>query len=242
MDTEVRLTDDKATQQYFDSYVPNYRQERFIFAIRFLNEHAGPENSLIDVGCGTGKTLALIGSSTPVKKLVGLDVSESSLEATAKASGAETIHGSILNEAFVLSQSGRYDYAVLGAVLHHVIEKNRSECYKAAELTIANTLRMLKPGGHLFIMEPTWEPRFITWTVFWIKRVVSMVVPGRLHLGPSWVNIGHPIVSYYSEAKLAEMVKRQQAEIVEHYVHGRNTKLGGILKLANIGYILRRRS
>ncbi len=49
--------------------------------------------------------------------------------------------------------------------------------------------------------------------------MIGPLVPGRLHVGPEWINIGQPIVSYYSEARLAEMVKAQDADIVEHYVH-----------------------
>ncbi len=213
------VTKDTATRDYFDQEVPRYGQNRFKFAVRFLNEHASPDATLIDVGCGAGKTLALLKQHTGIKNFIGLDVSSSSLEATARATGADTLHGSILQEAFVVANENRFDYAVLGAVLHHVIEKNRAESYAAAKLCIANTLRLLKPGGHLFIMEPTFEPRLITWAVFWIKRVIGPLVPGRLHVGPEWINIGQPIVSYYSEARLAEMVKAQDADIVEHYVH-----------------------
>lgn len=239
MDTEVTLTDDQQTQEYFDRYVPRYGQYRFKFMTKFLNENAQPGESLIDVGCGTGKTLKLVKDATPIQKLAGLDVSASSLKATVDATGCDTEHGSILDQNFVASRDGKYDYAVLGAVLHHVIENNRMECYKAARQTIANSLRLIRPGGHLFIMEPTFEPRLLTWLVFWIKKVLGPLVPGRLHVGPEWANIGNPVVSYYSEAKLEEMIKAQDAEIVEHYVHGRGSKLG-ILKFANIGYILKR--
>ncbi len=234
------MTRDAAPRQYFDKAVPRYGQHRFKFAVRFLNEHASPDATLIDVGCGAGKTLALLKEHTHVRNFVGLDVSSSSLKATAEATGADVPHGSILEEAFVVANENRFDYAVLGAVLHHVIERNRAESYAASRLCIANTLRLLKPGGHLFIMEPTFEPRLITWLVFWIKKVIGPFVPGRLHVGPEWINIGQPIVSYYSEARLAELVQSQDAEIVEHYVHGRGRKLG-ILKLANIGYILKKR-
>ncbi len=117
------VTKDTATRDYFDQEVPRYGQNRFKFAVRFLNEHASPDATLIDVGCGAGKTLALLKQHTGIKNFIGLDVSSSSLEATARATGADTLHGSILQEAFVVANENRFDYAVLGAVLHHVIEK-----------------------------------------------------------------------------------------------------------------------
>jgi ubiquinone/menaquinone biosynthesis C-methylase UbiE len=198
---------DEATAAYFDSYVPEYGVERFARAADFLRREAGPGASLIDIGCGTGNTLAHLQAITPVTEVAGLDVSARCLEKTRERLGCVTYQGSIFDPSVVHAVGPRFDFAVLAAVLHHLIGRTRQESRGYARAALHNAARLLSPGGHLLVVEPSFHPPLAMDAVFYVKKAVSRLTTRRVPILGYWNNIGAPVVSYYTHEELREMLE-----------------------------------
>jgi SAM-dependent methyltransferase len=202
--TQVR--EDAVTAAYFDENIPEYGAARHEFAAEFIREHAGPGASLVDLGCGVGDTLAYVKEATGIEDVAGLDVSPRCLEQTRERVGCETFQGSIYDPAFAATIERRFDFGVLAAVLHHLIGRTRKESRRYAELALRNSVELLKPGGHLIVLEPVFEPRRVLDGLFYVKKGMSKVSSKRIGVGGYWNNIGVPVVSYYTNEQLAQMV------------------------------------
>lgn len=231
---------DIKTHDYFDNFTPHYNPKRFGFALDYLNNVANQEQTLLDIGCGDGATLYMIKKMTPLKKLVGLDISQTYLEKAKKLTGCNTIQGSILNKEELRNHWGRFDYCVLGAVLHHLIGKNRTQSFQYAQTALHHAAGLLKPGGNLIIFEPTHSPSVAMTFVFWIKKIIGGFVDRRLELSARWANIGQPVVSYYTPPQLYKLIenidflKGCQNIIVDE------SRLGLIIHRKGIGLILKK--
>ena len=238
---------DQATVDYFDSFTPEYSLARFQRTVQVINSAGGGPLELIDVGCGTGNVLAFLRGETSIGRLWGLDVSAQCLEKARQRVDCETLRGSILDDEFVGGVRERFDVAVLGAVLHHLIGRNRRESRAAAEHALRNTFSLVQKGGQLVLMEPTWAPRLAMDAVFWLKKAVTRVTSRRVGLFGFWNNIGAPIVSYYTNEELLEMIGRiPDAEVSEtEFVPQRLNwlvRLAGIRRRDDATFVIRKRA
>jgi SAM-dependent methyltransferase len=238
-DSTVEVRPDVVTATYFDENIPEYGVARHEFAADFIRTHAGPDASLVDLGCGVGDTLAYMKEATGIANVAGLDVSPRCLEQTRERVGCETFQGSIYDPAFASTIDRRFDFGILAAVLHHLIGRSRKESRQYAELALRNSVEMLKPGGHLIVLEPIFSPPRVLDGLFYVKKAMSKVSSKRIGVGGYWNNIGVPVVSYYTNEQLAEMVggtpglsivardidPESLGSVVDRIVHKTNTTL-----------------
>jgi SAM-dependent methyltransferase len=207
---------DRDTVEYFERHAHDYSVSRLRLAVAFVNQHKPTDPSLIDIGCGSGNVLAYIAKATGISRLVGIDVSEQSVELTRQRVMAEVYQGSVLDAEIVDRFRGQFDFAVMTAVLHHVVGPTRRQSNRLAHRATANALQLVKPDGYLIVMEPTFTPAAPIFVLFWVKTLLSKVFHRRLPLGDYWNNIGAPVVSYYSSSQVVAMLRTQpDAEIVQ---------------------------
>jgi SAM-dependent methyltransferase len=218
---------DHDTVAYFDHHAPEYSPRRLRRAVRLINAHKPPDATLIDIGCGVGDVLAHLTEQTGLTRLVGLDVSPRCLALAREKVDAELHQASILDPATVERFGGQFDFAVLAAVLHHLVGPTRRRSRQAAVLAVANALTLVRPGGQLVIVEPTFVPIAPLTALFWAKSATSKFTSRRLPIGGYWNNIGPPVVSYYSDRQLLDMVERQPAAKVGHF-ESEPMPMGGI--------------
>jgi SAM-dependent methyltransferase len=240
----TQTVNDVGTMDYFDSHVPEYSVGRLKHVVEAINRYGSTRASLIDVGCGTGNTLEFLRDVTDVKDVCGLDVSEKCLQKARARVGCDTYCGSIFDPGFVGSIDRRFDFAVVAAVLHHLIGRTRAECRELVGQAVENTFSLLRPGGHLVVLEPVFYPSRAMDAVFYTKKAVSRVVAGRVSLGGYWNNIGAPVVSYYTNEELAELlVSGTRGEIVERHVepHDLGPVLGRLIRKTNSTFVVRKR-
>lgn len=210
---------DKQTVKYFDEHAPEYSIERFAFAARAIGERATPESSLVDLGCGAGNTLAHLKATTKISDVVGVDVSETLLARTRDQVGCPVHRASIIDSNLPAVVGRRFDFAVVAAVLHHLIGPTRRASRAHARAAIANALELLEPGGYLVILEPVWYPRIAMDGVFYVKKALSSISSRRVFVGDHyWANLGAPVVSYYGNEELVEMIETRGARIVDREI------------------------
>jgi 2-polyprenyl-3-methyl-5-hydroxy-6-metoxy-1,4-benzoquinol methylase len=239
------MRDDQATIDYFGHHVHDYSPGRLHPAVTFIAEHTKPDASLIDIGCGTGNVLAHIARTTGISQLAGLDVSERCVELTKEKVAADVDRASVLDDATVARFRGSFDFAVMAAVLHHLVGANRRRSRRAANRAVSNALELVKPGGYLIVMEPTFTPAATVSALFWVKTVLSKIFHRRLPVGGYWNNIGSPVVSYYSGKQVLTMMQTSPgAEIVQvDEVPQRLSKLADLLvSKSNTTVMARRRT
>ena len=205
--------DDK-TVRYFDEFVPEYSEARLDHAARIIGGLCSPTSDLVDLGCGTGNTLRYLSDQTGITRLCGLDVSATSLEKARQQVDCDTLTASLLDPRVHEAIPQRFDFAILAAVLHHLIGRTRSESRRFAMQAVQTGVNLLRPGGHLFIVEPVYYPRLAMNALFYTKKFVSSVTPSRVSLMGEWNNIGAPVVSYYTNEDLLEFGLAAGAEIV----------------------------
>ncbi len=102
---------------------------------------------LVDIGCGSG-LFSLAAVRLGAREVVSLDVDEQSTACTRDLHRREgspahwrVLHGSVLDETFTQSL-GQFDVVYSWGVLHHTGNM---------ALAIANSARMVAPGGHYYI-------------------------------------------------------------------------------------------
>jgi SAM-dependent methyltransferase len=196
---------DPETEAYFDACVPEYSVERLGDAAQFISQHGGSTSSLIDVGSGTGNTLLYLSQSSGITDLAAIDVSAECLSVLGKRIESQVHHGSILDREFVESIDAKFDFAVIGAVLHHLIGRSRTQSRQYAEMAVANAKRLLKPGGYLIIHEPVFSPPIAMSGVFYLKKLVTRFTRGRVGIFGYWNNVGAPVVSYYNVEQVRKL-------------------------------------
>jgi SAM-dependent methyltransferase len=199
--------EDRSTTEYFDSHAPEYSVGRLQFAADFIKTQARPDSSLIDIGCGVGNTLEHLVSAAGISRAAGMDISANCLRDTQERLPCTTYQGSILDHELVRSIAERFDFAVLAAVLHHLIGKNRRDSKEYARMAISHTLELVRPGGYLVIHEPIYAPRAATTTLFWVKKALTAVTSHRVQVAGPWANIGPPVVSFLTNEELLGMAR-----------------------------------
>jgi SAM-dependent methyltransferase len=208
---------DAGTEAYFDSRTPEYdAASRFAPAAERIRRRAGEGSTLVDVGCGTGNVLAYLRDATGVRRLAGIDVSLRCLEQAHARLGCETHQGSILDAGLVARLAGRFDFAVLGAVLHHLVGPTRRASRARARLALAHSLSLVGPGGHVIVLEPVFSPPWTMGVVFYAKTLAAKLTSRRLELFDRWNNLGAPVVSYYTTEELRQMIAADpRAELLD---------------------------
>jgi SAM-dependent methyltransferase len=224
---------DPDTVAYFDARVPEYSVSRLSDAVAFIAGGASRESSLIDVGCGAGNALAYLRAHTDIERLAGLDVSARCLEQTQRRVRADLYEGSILDRGFISRLPHDFDFAVIAAVLHHLVGHTRAASRAYAVEAIRNAISLLRPGGHVLVVEPAFYPPRVMDGVFWIKRTASRVTKRRIGILGYWNNIGAPVVSYYTNEELRIIVDQGGADLVA--MRARRAQLSPV-----VGWLIRK--
>lgn len=235
--TETRAAaGESGTEAYFDARTPEYDAARFAPAAEWIRRLAGGGSTLVDVGCGSGNVLAYLRERTGLRRLAGIDVSPRYLEQTRERVGCETHQGSILDAGLVDRLAGRFDFAVLGAVLHHLVGRTRRASRERARRALAHAVSLVRPGGHLIVHEPVFYPPWAMDLVFYAKRLTSTLTSRRLEVLDRWNNLGAPVVSYYTNEELRRMVEEDpRAELLDQ-----RSVPAGLTALQQAGSIRRR--
>ena len=169
--------------EYGTSYFTNetklevdFRPDRFRREQRVLPK-SGNGKSLLDVGCSTGSFLK-IARDLGFTRTCGIDVAAASVEwANSNVRGIEAVAGNFLEQPF---RENEFDIVTLWATLEHVPDPAGF---------IRESLRVLKPGGELYVSVPSRNSLYF--------RV----------LGRKWQLVCIEHLTYFTPASLAHLMK-----------------------------------
>jgi SAM-dependent methyltransferase len=236
---------DPATIAYFDEHLIDYGVGRLDYASEIIARLRSDDSSAVDLGCGTGNTLAYVKEHTGIEDLMGIDVSPRCLERVRERVGCATELGSIVDPELAERLSGRFEFAIVAAVLHHLIGRTRRESRLLATAALDNAMTMLRPGGYVVVLEPIFYPSLAMDALFYVKKGLTRVTSDRVKLFGRWDNnIGPPVVSYYTNEELFEMIDGAQGEIVERDIQPQawSPGLDRILRKTNTTVVARKQS
>ena len=140
-----------------------------------LKERRFPVRSVLDYGCGTGDTTALLRNTFKCESAVGLDVSERSLERAARD------HGSAQCRFLTFpnyTPDGTVDVVYCNGVFHHIPVGER---FPAVQFII----RCLRPGGIFALWENNpWNlgTRYVMFRCDFDKDAVKITPPAAARL------------------------------------------------------------
>lgn len=109
-------------------------------------------SSLLDVGCGNGNLLALLGNGE--RSLAGADLSPEMIKHAQKKLG-DSVDLKMADSERLPWNSGSFDAITCTDSFHH---------YPSPERVLLEMSRVLKPRGHLVIADP-WAPTPFRWIV-----------------------------------------------------------------------------
>ncbi|GLQ96116.1 class I SAM-dependent methyltransferase [Dyella mobilis] len=129
---------------------------------RLTGEPRPQGGSLLDVGCGQGKSLRLLRDAFQPTRVLGLDADPASLELSAAEAARENIPLEVLAAdcASIPLPDGSIDIVFCHQTFHHLVEQERA---------LAEFWRVLKPGGLLLFAEST-KAYIDTWVIRWFFR------------------------------------------------------------------------
>lgn len=106
--------------------------------------------SLVEIGCGPGRLLQAAAAAGVGDYRVGMDLSPYLLERARKRLGrdARLVHGDGLA---IPSEDAAFDASVASHYLGHLPSRMR-------EVAIAELSRVVRPGGHVFVVDHRWHP------------------------------------------------------------------------------------
>ncbi len=204
---------------YFDRTTPIYNVKRLERTVEIIKLHRAGKQSLLEIGCGTGSALEFIKSQTGLDDLCGIDISKRSLDEARKRVDCHTFAGSILDRTLAAKIDKRYDFVIVSSVLHHLVGGTRGESRKNAVLAVSNALRLLNRGGFLIVGETTFRTSAAMTALFYIKRLTTRFSRDRIHIGGREYNIGAPVVSFYSNDQVIDIIKSAEGtEIVDVHI------------------------
>lgn len=110
--------------------------------IQFISDGPAPSR-ILDFGCGTGDTSALLAAKFAGAEVIGVDSSEAVIASANERFGGRRVRFAPVSR---MPGIGTFDLAYMNGVLHHISPTSRlMAMYDIAE--------RLRPGGHLMIFE-----------------------------------------------------------------------------------------
>lgn len=180
----------------FISRTPQFGLLRLLFVTRLKRYH--PSGCLLDIGCGPGYLLALVGRRFRHLQLMGINISQSMIQAAHRNLARKGLGNRMTfrqgDIARLPLQDNSIDFIVTTFSLHH---------WKNPPQALREVCRVLKPKGQFFLFDLRRDARPI---IHWFLRFVSTVVVPR-PLRQVKEPLGSLLASYTAREMQAHLAK-----------------------------------
>lgn len=197
---------DGGTKDYFDT-APDYSPERADFVAEFMLEEGEHSARLLAAGVGTGEEIRHLRERLPRLWVVGADISLGSLVALKKKS--LKVKGVCSTVSGLPFDSGSFDVVTCISLLHHLVSSSVEDSRQIAIQSIHELVRVLRPGGFLFVYEPTFSPQWFSNVVFVLKSLGSKLTKGARFDVPFVGNFGAPVTAFFAPENLEQVLRNE---------------------------------
>lgn len=180
---------------------------RYRDLVELLAPRLAPGASLVDLGAGTGNTLAFLRDTLALGSLLAVEQDPARAALAAHHLGCPALVASVLDAAAFAPHRGRFDVAVAGDLIHHLVGTSRGDSLARARAALELARDLVRPGGWLALLEPTFRPRTVATLALHLKRAVARHRTRRLELGPRWLNLGPPAVCLHTADDLRRLLE-----------------------------------
>ena len=113
----------------------------------------------------------------------------------------------------------KFNFVVMGFILHHLIGQTREESRLYAKQAISHASKLLKDGGYLFICALAYYSILFDGDRISHKKFIARMTSKRIYLFRKWAHIGMLVVSFYTNEQLIEMIdETPNVELVEQNI------------------------
>jgi SAM-dependent methyltransferase len=144
-----------------------FARGRVEFLARCLREDGVRPSAVLDFGCGTGSAAPLFLDLLGAERVLGVDVSERSLEVARREHGSERVRFVTLQD---FRPDGSFPLAFCNGVFHHVRPEERGGVVDLLR-------RSLAPGGRFALWDNNpWNPgaRYVMWRIPFDRDAVML--------------------------------------------------------------------
>ena len=206
----------QGVRQMFDRIAPTYDRLNHMLslgidrrwrrtAVDALGKHFPPQGGqgvILDIATGTGDFAMLLAERLKPQRIIGADISEGMMDV-----GREKVAQAGLQDVISFQWEDCTKLSFPDGTFDAVTSAYGVRNFQDLDAGLREMQRVLRPGGHLLIVELTPPPRFPMKQLFWVYAHVVMPLLGRL--------ISHDDSAYtYLPASMEAFPQAEQMESI----------------------------
>lgn len=179
----------QGVRQMFDRIAPTYDRLNHMLslgidrrwrrtAVDALGKHFPPQGGqgvILDIATGTGDFAMLLAERLKPQRIIGADISEGMMDV-----GREKVAQAGLQDVISFQWEDCTKLSFPDGTFDAVTSAYGVRNFQDLDAGLREMQRVLRPGGHLLIVELTPPPRFPMKQLFWVYAHVVMPLLGRL--------------------------------------------------------------
>lgn len=142
-------------------------------AIKYLQKHSNP-SLILDVATGTGDLAILANKVLHPQRITGIDISEKMLEI-----GKKKVRESGMSDVIEFKKEDCTKLTFESNTFDSVISAFALRNFENLDLCLSEMYRVLKPGGHIVVIDLCTPRKFPMKQLFWCYKKIAMPIIGK---------------------------------------------------------------
>ena len=158
----------------------------------------------LEAGCGTGTYGLAISKKIQFKKMYGVDISEMMIKRYNSSMDNKKFKGIVGDlEDIDLFENNKFDTIIFHNILHH---------FPNFEIVIMNSLKWLKKGGKIILIEPNGSSIIIKLSEFF-RKLMSIILSNKFFINNRLVT---PNETNHSSKRYLSFFKKNKIEVISY--------------------------